>query len=246
MSDREDAPMPPRDHNGYSYWGEVAEFSANIRDEFSGFAEARPWGYAADLLDCAGIAQAVLTVRQTRRGLEETADSKALRSAAKKFLALLETVRDTQIEATAAAGYESEDWIDGEFVPAIAAARKFAQPAPMTGIWHIAEKVTEAIVMANRALAITTEGKGRPIPTSLGREGAVIHLTLFALRHTPEIEILRASSDKMRRAKLAANRVKRRPIKVAAIDRMSDEDGRLCEVIAKHLASRLPSAGKRI
>lgn len=206
-------PAPLRNHNGDPYWLEVAEVAADLRAEFTRHAKAKRWAHTADRVNFGGIAQAAMAIRETKPRWEESADDKKLRLAAKQFLAQLEATRDRRIMAAADAGPELAEWIEGEFAPAMNAAKKFAQPAPMTATWHVADKVMDALAMANRACQADATGKRRLIPLGLGVEGPVVQLTFLALKRAGAARDLDNDPD--------------------------DGEGKRLDVIRKHLEKRL-------
>lgn len=204
---------PLRNHNGDTYFLEVAEMAADLREEFARYSKAKTWAHTADRVNFGGIAQASMTIREAKQPWAESAADKKLRLAAKQFLTQLEAARDRRIIGAADAGPEFEEWIVGEFAPAIQAAKKFAQPAPMTAIWHVADKVRDALAMANSACQADAKGKRRLIPTGLGVDGPVIQLTFMALKLSGALRDMDSDPD--------------------------DGDGKMFDVIRKHVEKRL-------
>ncbi|CAN2533039.1 hypothetical+protein [Methylocapsa aurea] len=213
MSDREDAPLPPHNHNAPSYWREVAYFIADLRAEFSRYSKAKAWAHTADRVNLSGIAQAAMAIRETKPPWEESAADKELRLSAKRFHAQLEAAFARRMKATDGAGPDIRTWIEGEFAPALHIARKFAQPAPMTATWHVADKIIEAIGIANRDCQGAAKGRKRLIPTGLGVDGPVVQLTFMALKNSGALRELESDPD--------------------------DGEGKKLDVIRKHLEKRL-------
>jgi hypothetical protein len=192
-------------------------------------------------------------VRQSPARLEENAEHKALRLAAKGFRDLLIAARDYQLEAAARALGQDDNMIAlivGNFGPAIFAAEKFARPDAMTAVLFVAGKVIAAIKTANRAdmpeteigddLVVMRAGSVEQIPEHFGVAGLVIEMTLAALWGTPALRDLEADAKAMRAAKKKASRQKKRPIKLRATLTEDERKENLREVLRKQLSARLP------
>jgi hypothetical protein len=172
----DNSPCTRSNSGGDPHWLVVAEINADLRNVLAKLSKAKTWAHTADQINLVSVAQAAMTVStKTTPPPEECAKHRALRLAAKRFLPLLIAARAEQMAA--AVEYDLADYIEGQFAPAIAAAKEFAQPAATTAIDFIAAKMIREIELVNR--------NHKPmIPIGLGDDGPVVVMTRAALAHT--------------------------------------------------------------
>lgn len=243
------------------YWEDVSKIvSEELREAAQIFVQDKPrtWARAAKELietracegvlipvdralkiDFTGVAQAALAVRKNpKRPFRETAGGKKLRTDAKHYAASLEAERAAAISAARAEGQEYlVPWIDSEFLPEIATAKKRAKPGSMTPICFVADKIRTAFQQANTARALAGI---EPIPMGLGCNDPIVMLTHAAIAGTQALRDLEAASEKMREAKEKASREKKRPIKLKTTITNDERKANLREVLRKYLKAHLP------
>lgn len=224
---------PPRNHNGDAYLLEVLALVDDLRDALRGIARGKTWARAAEnivllrgheidtalKLDLAGIAQAALAVRENPKPpFKESAVAKELRLTAKRYVVALKAARAAEMEAANANGNpDLSAWVEANYAQRLAVAQRDAQPAAMTEIWFVAEKIFAAIENANKARA-NAGCADKPIPTGLSSDGPVIQLILAALKDTWVFSDLAAADD---------------------------PDGNACDRIYRELKKRLPSLPRK-